>query len=97
MGVGDRLSAITEEMGKIKTEIAILTEQAMFASNVASDANLRAVVSETPLADREYAEAQRDFEIAQRVLNDAKARLLALQQEQDRLLERMFEESSSDG
>lgn len=93
MGTTERLSALAREIGQIKTEIDILSEQAAFAAETAADANMRALVSETPLADREYSEARRDAEIAERSLVDARARLTALKQEQDRLLEQLFGES----
>ena len=93
MGTNDALSALSKEIAEIKTEISVLEEQALFAHEVAADANLRAMVAETPLADRESEEAKRDENIAQRSLDEAKVRLVKLQQEQDRLLERLFEES----
>ncbi|MHB8511264.1 MAG: zinc ribbon domain-containing protein [Actinomycetota bacterium] len=93
MKTNEALSALSREIAEIKTEISVLEEQALFANEVAADASLRAMVAETPLADRESEEAQRDAHIAQRSLDEAKARLVKLQQEQDRLLEKLFEES----
>jgi hypothetical protein len=94
MGIPERLSAIRIEVEKLRTEIRILEEQTVYVTEVAEDARIRAVVSETPLADREAQEAQTDAAIHLRSLDEARRRLEALVEEQDRLLERLFEESS---
>lgn len=91
MGTTERLAAIGDEIGKLRTEIAILEEQHAFVAEAAEDARLRALVSETPLADREYREAREDAERTAASLAEAKARLEKLRSEQDGLLERLFE------
>ena len=49
MGIGERLSALNDEIAGLRTEIAILEEQHLFVSEAAEDARIRALVSETPL------------------------------------------------
>ncbi|HEX9695813.1 MAG TPA: hypothetical protein VGB64_05815 [Actinomycetota bacterium] len=93
MGIAERLTALNEEIGKLRTEIAILEEQHAFVADAAEDARIRALVSETPLADREYRTAREDAERTQASLDDAKATLGKLRAEQDGLLERLFEQS----
>ncbi|HVL90139.1 MAG TPA: hypothetical protein VM841_07895 [Actinomycetota bacterium] len=92
MGIGERLTALSDEIGRLRTEIAILEEQHAFVSEAAEDARIRALVSETPLADREYRTAREDAERTQASLSEAKERLERLRAEQDGLLERMFEQ-----
>lgn len=92
MGIGQRLSALGDEIAKLRTEIAILEEQHAFVAEAAEDARIRALVSETPLADREYRTAREDADRAQASLTDAKDRLERLRAEQDGLLERLFDQ-----
>lgn len=92
MDIGARLRAITDEVAQIRTEIQILDEQIAFQQEVAEDARIRALVSETPLADRDATEAGRDLERMQRNRADAHARRDALRAEQDALLERLIDE-----
>jgi chromosome segregation ATPase len=91
MDLEARLRAISEEIEALKTEVRILDEQIDFQSDVAEDAHIRSVVSETPLADRESREASADLERMKKVRAELDARIASLRAEQDRLLERMLE------
>ncbi len=95
MGTSERLAALSGEIAAIRTEIGILQEQLTYAQEVADDARLRAMVSETPLADRDEQDARADAERTKRSLDDATARLQKLLTEQDGLLERLFGETRS--
>lgn len=95
MRITDRLSSLGVEITQAKTEIRILEEQLEFVGDVADDARIRAVVSETPIADRDAREAADDAARMRRSLDDARVHLATLLQEQDRLLERLFEESGT--
>jgi hypothetical protein len=92
MNIHDRLTQISTEIAEARTGLRILEEQLAFLEEVAEDARIRAVVSETPLADREYREARGDFERMRRSHDEAVAALDALRREQDALLERMLDE-----
>lgn len=91
MDIESRLRALSEEIDALKTEARILDEQIDFQSDVAEDARIRSIVSETPLADRDAREASGDLTRMQRVRADLEARIASLRAEQDRLLERMLE------
>lgn len=91
MNVRDRLRALSEEIERMRTELAIADEQVAFQADVAADARLRAIVSETPLAERESREAHEDLARLQRAREETAARIEALREEQDRLLERLIE------
>jgi hypothetical protein len=59
---------------------------------VTEDARIRALVSETPLADREAQVADGDLARIMRSRQDAVKRLDHLRSEQDGLLERMLDQ-----
>lgn len=92
MNLSDRLRALAGEIAEIQTELGILDEQTAFQSDVAEDSRIRALVSETPLADRDAQQAGADLERLLRSRRDALARLEALRAQQDALLERMLAE-----
>jgi hypothetical protein len=72
--------------------VRILEEQVVFQQDVSEEARIRALVSETPLADREAREAADDLRRLVRSRDDALARVAELRAEQDSLLERMLAE-----
>jgi hypothetical protein len=91
MDIAARLRSLSEEIDALKIEVRIMDEQIDFQSDVANDANLRAIVSETPLAERDSREATGDLTRMQRVREELAAKILALRAEQDKLLERMLD------
>ena len=54
-----RLLEVTRRLQRARTELAQVDEQFQFFADAAEEARIRALVSETPLADREHAEAQK--------------------------------------
>ena len=99
MNVTERLAALSAEIAEAHTELRIIEEQIAFQSEVADDARIRALVSETPLADRESNEATDDLQRMIRSREEARRRVEELRAEQDSLLERLLSEQSppSDG
>lgn len=94
MRPSERLSALSAEIERALTELRILEEQLAFQDDVAGDARLRAIVAETPLADREARGAQEDAERTRRLRDEVAGRVEGLRAEQDRMLERLFEQPS---
>jgi len=88
----DRLRALSSEIAELETELRIAEEQVEFQREVSEDARLRALVSETPLADREAQEAGGDLVRMERSRDECKKRLDALRADQDRLLERLLDD-----
>ena len=82
----DRLSALSREMDALRLELSILDEQVAFQRDVTDDVRVRALVAETPLADRELRVAVDDLGRMERVAADTRRRLARLEGEQDRLL-----------
>ncbi len=94
MTIVDRLSALSAEIAEERTQLAILEEQVAFQTEVADDARIRALVSETPIADRESRIASEDLARLVRSRDDTRLRLDELRAEQDALLERMADDSA---
>jgi predicted nucleic acid-binding Zn-ribbon protein len=92
MNITQRLSVLSAEIAEEQTQLRILEEQISFQSEVADDARIRALVSETPLADRESRDASDDLARLVRSRDDSLSRLMELRGEQDALLERMLAE-----
>ncbi|MCA1830223.1 MAG: hypothetical protein LC663_01715 [Actinobacteria bacterium] len=92
MNVRHRLQEINQEIARLQTEIQILDEQIAFQQEVAEDARIRSLVSETPLADRDASEASGDLARLQRSRDDTQRQLVALRAETDKLLERMLDD-----
>lgn len=92
MDLTDRLSALSDEIAEEQTQLRIIEEQVTFQQDVAEEARIRALVSETPLADREAREAADDLHRLVRSREDAQRRVEELRAEQDSLLERMMDE-----
>ena len=81
--IGDRLT-------KAQEELRIAEEQLVYQADVAEEAKTRALVSETPLADREYQEAKADHERMVRIRDAARREVADLKAEQDKVLDRML-------
>lgn len=92
MDIAQRLRALSAEIATLQTEIGILEEQIAFQTEIADDARIRALVSETPIADRDAQVASGDLARIMRSRTDALKRLEQLRADQDGLLERMLDE-----
>jgi chromosome segregation ATPase len=81
--VAQRLRSARDEMSVVEEQLAALTESA-------EEARVRSLVSETPLAHREYAEAQRHVEVLARAQRSLQASIDELRTSQDELLDRLL-------
>jgi hypothetical protein len=88
-----RLSEVTERLKRTKAELAVIDEQLAFFAEAADEARLRALVSETPLADRENHEAQKHADAMQRERAIVASSIDELERSQDELLDRLVAES----
>lgn len=89
-----RLSDVTHELKRAREELAVVTEQHAALAEAAEEARIRAVVSETPLAEREHRQAQRHADAMARGRDDLIASITALQRSQDELLDRLVPDPS---
>jgi hypothetical protein len=90
MNIEESLAQLRPRLDKAKEELRIVEEQLLYQMDVFEDAKTRMLVSETPLADREFRVARDDYEALQRQRDAASAHIEELQGEQDRLLDRML-------
>jgi hypothetical protein len=86
-----RLTVISQELDALRDEGAILAEQLAFAHEVVEESRLRALVAETPLAERDLRIAGEDLRRIERVKADVERQAAGLRQEQDRLLAQAVE------
>jgi hypothetical protein len=86
-----RLIDVSDRLKRLRAELAVADEQCAFLDAEAEDARLRALVSETPLADAEAHEMRRHADAQGRQRDALRRSIGELEQEQDNLLDRMAE------
>jgi SMC interacting uncharacterized protein involved in chromosome segregation len=90
-----RLIDVSDRLKRLRSECAVADEQLAYLEEEADDARLRALVSETPLAEAEAREVRRHADALHRQ-RDALARSITdLEREQDALLDRMAAEQAA--
>ncbi len=78
--VGRRLTSL-------RTDLAVAEQAVIQVEGEADDARLRALVSETPLAEREHQEVRRQAEVQRRNRDELRDEIAKLEQRQDDLLD----------
>jgi chromosome segregation ATPase len=86
-----RLRDNTARLRKLRDELRVLEEQHDQLADEADDSRLRSLVSETPLADREFRETQRHADAFAKRRAELVASIAALDRRQDELLDRLSE------
>ena len=87
-----KLSESAERLKVLRAELQVADEQLASLADAADDARLRAMISETPMADREHREAQKHADAMARHRADLIAQVRELERSQDELLDRLFAE-----
>ena len=87
-----RLSETTDRLRALREELVVADEQLAHLAGEADEARLRALVSETPLAEQEHREAQRHAEAMSRHRSDVQSEIDRLERTQDELLDRLSAE-----
>jgi phage shock protein A len=87
-----RLAELGDRRRALRDELAVADEQLAQFRDTADELRLRAMVSETPLADREFTEAQRHADAMARHRGDLVNQLAILDRQQDELLDRLMAE-----
>jgi predicted nucleic acid-binding Zn-ribbon protein len=90
MNIEKSLAELGDRIGKAREDLRIVEEQILFQMDVVEEAKTRMLVSETPLADREFRVARDDCERLESQRAEVNGRIAELQREQDRLLDRML-------
>lgn len=86
---------ISRRLSQLREDLAVADEQLAHFADDADDARLRALVSETPLADAEHREAARHSLAMARHRADLVDRIERLEREQDELLDKLAQRRRS--
>ena len=89
-----RLNELSARLRDLRAELRVVDEQLAQLADEADEARLRALVSETPLAERDHREAQRHADAMARHRATVGARIEELERAQDELLDRMVAQRS---
>jgi chaperonin cofactor prefoldin len=84
-----RLFEIAKRLRRATEELAVVDEQLQALSDAADDARIRSLVSETPLAHKEYTEAQRHADAMARSRATLAADIADMRRAQDELLDKL--------
>jgi len=90
-----RLSQVAERLRQLRGELDVSAEQLVHLADAADDARLRALVSETPVADHDHREAERHADAMRRHRAKVEDEIAKLERDQDELLDRFLAESKS--
>lgn len=91
--VEKRLSQSSERLKRLRAELAVVDEQLLSLADDADEARLRALVSETPLADKEHREAQKHADAMNRRRAEIVSSIDDLVRTQDELLDKLVGEA----
>jgi hypothetical protein len=84
-----RLTEVHRRLQKARRELGVIDEQLACLADAADDARLRALVSETPLADKDHRDAQRHADAMARSRASVVESITELEKVQDELLDRL--------
>jgi hypothetical protein len=84
-----RLTDVGERLKRLRIDLGVADEQLAQLADEAEDARLRALVSETPLAEHEHREARKHADAMARHRGDVAAEIDQLERAQDDLLDRL--------
>jgi hypothetical protein len=87
-----RLTEVGERLKELRAELLLADEQLRHLADTADDARLRAMVSETPLAEREHRDAKRHADAMMRHRAQVRSDVERLERTQDELLDRLIAE-----
>lgn len=84
-----KLRSVSEQLRSLRADLSVSDEQLLQLADEADDARLRALVSETPLAQKEHRKASRHVERLRKHRERLATNIAALDAEQDALLDRL--------
>jgi hypothetical protein len=90
-----RLSQVSGRLQQLRTELEVSGEQLAHLADAADDARLRALVSETPVADVDHRQAARHADAMRRHRAAVLDEIAKLERDQDELLDRLLAQSRS--
>ena len=84
-----RLRAVGRRLSSLRQELTITDEQLEHLADITDDSRIRAMVSETPLADEEHRDAERTSSAMARHRSDLLESIARFEAEQDDLLDKL--------
>jgi uncharacterized coiled-coil DUF342 family protein len=90
-----KLMDVAQRLKRAREELAIIEEQLAVLSDAADEARIRSLVSETPIAHREYTDAQRHADAMDRTRRAVLSDVAELQVSQDDLLDRLIADTTA--
>ena len=88
-----RLTQVAGRLVQLREELAVSAEQLAHLADAADDARLRALVSETPVADHDRRDAERHAEAMRNHRAKVQDEIAKLERDQDELLDRLLAQS----
>ncbi len=92
--VEGRLKDVSRRLASLRDDLRVADEQLMYLADEADDARLRSLVSETPLADQEYHEAEGHAERMRSYRAGLLDKIAVLETRQDSLLDELGQKRS---
>ena len=84
-----RLLGVSARLKELRADLQVAEEQLAHFDDIADDARIRAMVSETPLSDQDHREAEKHAEAMRRHREGLRADIAKLEATQDDLLDQM--------
>ena len=84
-----KLRTVSTQLRSLRDELEVSEQQFRQLADEADDARLRALVSETPLAEKEHRKASRHADRLRKHRERIAAKIVTLDAEQDALLDRL--------
>lgn len=84
------MAELADRLKRLRADLEVAEEQCLHFEDLAEDARLRALVSETPAAERQHRDAARQAETMARHRARLREEIRGLEQEQDDLLDRFY-------
>lgn len=82
-----RLTSVGKQLNAVRADLAVAEQALVQVEGEADDARLRALVSETPLAQKEHDQIRRQADVQRRSRDKLQAELARLEERQDELLD----------
>jgi cell division septum initiation protein DivIVA len=84
------LAELADRLKRLRADLEVAEEQCLHFEELADDARLRALVSETPASDRQHRDAARQADTMARHRTRLREEILSLEEQQDDLLDRFY-------
>ena len=85
-----RLAELADRLKRLRADLEVSEEQFLHFEDLAEDARLRALVSETPAAERQHRDATRQAEAMARHRTRLREEIRSLEEQQDELLDKFY-------